>query len=408
MGCCLGGDPVTDDELKSKRKSTQQICERFREDASNNENVDIYQMCAIVSNIGDDACVKWWYYFKALVCFTFQTTMLGLMVYQFTHMNGRDEWEEDDDTEQFSFASSSTIIPVEDTYDDKWDTHWNKMTRSIAFCASLYISVSIWNWMWDLEHQGLYRIERTFINCPHYVSHAWITVGLFANFFTLFFSLIGSNLLIYWAESALDVILNCVAIFFLLQIDNEMIGLSDYENIKRWMENQEQRASSGSVCSSTKSRKISDPTQAAIQLADDKSNTQDTVPSNDGSKDSQTKPVIAVVAMTTDTNDRKDEEDDVDVEQEIEEEETEHKSDRDEEGEDSKIEEMIKRVETMERKMCIGGGERCKCGWGCESYEHQVTCYTKCGCYSLCILMVITLVSAACAPFVIIGIWDKY
>lgn len=406
MGCCLGGDPVTPDESKARRKSTQQICERFVEDASNNENVDIYQICAIVSNIGDDACVKYWYYFKALVCFTFQTTMLALMVYQFTHMNGRDEWEEDDGTEQYSFESSSTYIPVEDEYDDtdaEWNTHWGKMTQSIAFCASLYISVSIWNWMWDLEHQGLYRVERTFINCPKYVSHGWITIGLFANFFTLFFSLIGSNLLIYWAENALDVILNCVAIFFLLQIDNEIIGLSDYENIKRWMNTQEQRAKNNK-CSSTKSRKISDPTQAAIQLADERSNTQDTVPSNDGTKDSQTQPEINIV--TTDAKESQtDEEKDADPElgQDIELDEEEN-----EQREDSKMDDMIKRMETMERKMCIGGGEECKCGWKCESYEHEVTCYTKCGCYALGVLMVITLVSATVAPFIIIAIWDKY
>ncbi len=38
------------------------------------------------------------------------------------------------------------------------------------------------------------------------------------------------------AETALDVILNCVAIFFMVQVDNEIIGETDYENLKKWLD----------------------------------------------------------------------------------------------------------------------------------------------------------------------------
>eukprot|EP01084_Bolivina_argentea_P270833 460615_1 len=203
---CWGDSPT---KLNKYLPKTQEICQAFSDDIKNGQNIDIYQLMSVIWATYPSGCDRCMiipcYLFKAIVCFAFQTVMLALMVIQFSKDNSSLRYKD-------------------------------PLTKAIAFGASLYISVSIITWWNNIEKQGLYKIEyKTFKNCPKYVNKFWIYIGLSANMISLFLALIGSNILIFWAENSLDVILNCVAIFFMVTIDDEIIGETDYENLIKWL-----------------------------------------------------------------------------------------------------------------------------------------------------------------------------
>jgi len=203
------------------KPTTKQICESFQDCIERGDNIDIYQMCAVAWRIASDRWVARFYYFKACICFVFQTTMLSLMVYQFSRENIR-----------------LTLNGEHPNQQDRSEIgeRYHLITKCIAFVASVWISVNVWSWLRNLEQQSLYRIDiRDFRNCPVYVNHTFVAVGLLVNFFTLFIALIGNNIVIYFAENALEVILNCVAIFWLFEIDNQLIGPNDFQTLRYWL-----------------------------------------------------------------------------------------------------------------------------------------------------------------------------
>jgi len=203
------------------KPTTKQICESFQDCIERGDNIDIYQMCAVAWRIASDRWVARFYYFKACICFVFQTTMLSLMVYQFSRENIRL-------TLNGEHPNQQDMSQIGERY--------HLITKSIAFVASAWISVNVWSWLKNLEKQSLYRVEiRDFANCPVYVNHTFVAMGLLVNFFTLFVALIGNNIVIYFAQNALEVILNCVAIFWLFEIDNQLIGPNDYQTMQQWL-----------------------------------------------------------------------------------------------------------------------------------------------------------------------------
>eukprot|EP00484_Ammonia_sp_Unknown_P010271 CAMPEP_0197071988 /NCGR_PEP_ID=MMETSP1384-20130603/209871_1 /TAXON_ID=29189 /ORGANISM="Ammonia sp." /LENGTH=351 /DNA_ID=CAMNT_0042510801 /DNA_START=116 /DNA_END=1167 /DNA_ORIENTATION=- len=317
------------------KPTTKQICESFQDCIERGDNIDIYQMCAVAWRIASDRWVARFYYFKACICFVFQTTMLSLMVYQFSQenvrltLNGEHPNQQDMSqigeryhliTKSIAFVASAWIsvnvwswlknlekqslyrveirdfancpVYVNHTFvamgllvnfftlfvalignniviyfaqnaargdpelrvshenirltlngehpnqQDRSEIgeRYHLITKCIAFVASVWISVNVWSWLRNLEQQSLYRIDiRDFRNCPVYVNHTFVAVGLLVNFFTLFIALIGNNIVIYFAENALEVILNCVAIFWLFEIDNQLIGPNDYQTMQQWL-----------------------------------------------------------------------------------------------------------------------------------------------------------------------------
>ena len=84
MGTCCG-DTYDENERNENTKSTVIICKDFINDIENEQNIDIYQVCAATRKISSDTGVKYLYLIKALVCFAFQTTMITFMVYQHTY-----------------------------------------------------------------------------------------------------------------------------------------------------------------------------------------------------------------------------------------------------------------------------------------------------------------------------------
>jgi len=69
-------------------------------------------------------------------------------------------------------------------------------------------------------------------NVPFFVDTTWVNIGYIINSFALFVALYLSYFIIFFSESTFDVILNSVAVFFILEIDDLMITDTKYERVE--------------------------------------------------------------------------------------------------------------------------------------------------------------------------------
>eukprot|EP01084_Bolivina_argentea_P144843 254032_1 len=182
------------------------------------EQIDIYQVCSFMSERDTvkkptvNCPKKYFYYGKAICCFLFQTFALALFIYDLVS----------DGVKTRSFCEMNGFWRV----------------KTVAVIASTYISFMIGATMQYIDNQGLYQIESdTFKNCPPYINSIWIYIGLYSNFMALFIAFYGSYLVIYFSETSFDVVFNCVAIFFALEIDDFLVDHWDYDLMKEWFDN---------------------------------------------------------------------------------------------------------------------------------------------------------------------------
>ena len=149
------------------------------------------------------------YCFKCIICALIQT--LGMVA--FLNYVIKTNWDEH---------------KIECTMKAEWDL------RSVAVLFSAYISVSLWNIIRELTQQGLYE-NRAYL--PPFLANEWVYLGLYCNSFTLMAATAGSFLLIYTADSTVDIVLNSVALYFIIELDNNLVDHFDCLRIANWMKN---------------------------------------------------------------------------------------------------------------------------------------------------------------------------
>lgn len=67
---------------------------------------------------------------------------------------------------------------------------------------------------------------------PPFVNNMWVAIGLWTNIIVLCMSWFCASIIIYVSTNLLDMVLNAVAILFMITLDDEMVTFSDYNNIR--------------------------------------------------------------------------------------------------------------------------------------------------------------------------------
>lgn len=180
------------------------VAENLEQHAEDGETLDIYQMCSFMAYNSDSNCKLYFYYMKAMCCALFQTAGLVIFIYNAIRETDKELCAGDGD----------------------WDV------RAIATIATLYISLTMGGMVQTIDSQGLYEFDGwSTETIPPFLSPRWLFVGLYVNYFSLMGAILGSFIVIYVSESALDVVLNAVALFFVVEMDDLMIDEYDYERI---------------------------------------------------------------------------------------------------------------------------------------------------------------------------------
>ena len=193
-----------------------EITEYFRE-AGEDETLDIYQICAFLSYDPSASIRKrWYYYFKAFMCFVIQIAGLIIFIYiQVDNILG-----------DKGLCAMSTA-----------DERNAQLTQVLAIFLAIYISLKMGGLIIDLGSKGLYTMDfYTANNCPPFINKYWVLFGGWINIGALLLSVYGSYIVLYISDDILDVILNSVALFFMLDVDDYILDSADYQYIEDWFE----------------------------------------------------------------------------------------------------------------------------------------------------------------------------
>lgn len=107
-----------------------------------------------------------------------------------------------------------------------------------------FISFNVSAFVYKARHSGFYPIllflnnmEKELRYPPLFVSITILQCGLLINYYVITCAVIGSYILIYQTEGGdktIDMILQAVALFFVLELDNRMVHDRDYQSLQRY------------------------------------------------------------------------------------------------------------------------------------------------------------------------------
>mmetsp|Transcript_46006 Transcript_46006/g.41173 ORF Transcript_46006/g.41173 Transcript_46006/m.41173 type:complete len:310 (-) Transcript_46006:91-1020(-) len=185
------------------------IIDQIKEWASAQENLDVYQMNSFYAGISNKRR-QFVNYYKTAMVFFIQTAGAGYLAYN-----------------EFTTPSSdgAQLCNVK-------DFHWLSW---MAFAFTGFISLTLNDQLTELNQQGIYRFKN---NLPPFFNKFWLSSGIFINTFVLAASWVVSVIVIFLATNPLDMILNSIAVYFIIELDDMMVNRIDYEFIDTWLDDE--------------------------------------------------------------------------------------------------------------------------------------------------------------------------
>eukprot|EP01083_Nonionella_stella_P000378 1088_1 len=134
----------------------------------------------------------------------------------------------------------------------RWNALWSLKMLSFIFSLIILFHISIQ--MNKLEHSGLYEmVEKLTVEHMERVDRIvlWILqIGQGINYYVCFLAVAGSYFIVWsanegeieddgtidYSEAALDMILNAVALFFMLEVDQHMVTTQDYHDCEQHLQ----------------------------------------------------------------------------------------------------------------------------------------------------------------------------
>eukprot|EP01084_Bolivina_argentea_P081504 147573_1 len=195
--------------------------------AEEGEYFDIYQICAFDAKLtNEDYCssgrqtmsrsAKSQYavsVLRAIICAILQLPAIIFIIYQLIVASDK-EWCNIDD------------VSVEDIF-----------LKFFAFGFSAYVSAYITLNTQEMGYMGMYCVYVSdFWNLPWFLSGHWLRFGAYYNILVLYCAILGSFVIIFFAENSIDLVLNSVALFFVTEMDDFLVGHFDYRRIEIFMD----------------------------------------------------------------------------------------------------------------------------------------------------------------------------
>lgn len=181
--------------------------------------LDIYYVAGLLQEAG-----KWypimptavggkyhlWVWYRCLVCCLLQMTVApSMMFYQLTHAKtfcATSNWE---GTSMARMTASGLcfLLPL----------YWFKFHHELLDNTNLYVAL-------------YYRQKKK----PMFIS-SWGFLGIWINLWCVCFTCMGAVLLIYNCDEPMDVVLNALALFFILQLDDEVVTARDLDLCEQYL-----------------------------------------------------------------------------------------------------------------------------------------------------------------------------
>ena len=208
-------DNVTKENTNTLRKQYQPLIDDLKSWVDAQENLDIYQYSAIAAN-----CKQ----FKRSKCLDGyrMAAVIFIQCYGLTQIL---HWYFLPDTERHK--EWCNIYGSSDSW--KLGGHLTLLACSFA----IFISLLIYNGICELNTQGIYSWGH---NQPCFIDKGWIATGMSINLMVLVYSWLISVIVLFYSDNPLDMVLNSVAIYFIVELDDEAVFASDFQRINEWLD----------------------------------------------------------------------------------------------------------------------------------------------------------------------------
>ena len=115
-------------------------------------------------------------------------------------------------------------------YDDKWYiVLYRSNLKVLAFLFSSFLAYFSIDALMGVE-QGMYK-KMKYAHTLKWVNVKWLRIGLSINVFVSIIAVYGSFIVIFFSDNSLDMVLNSVALFFIVELDDILVKQDDYERI---------------------------------------------------------------------------------------------------------------------------------------------------------------------------------
>jgi len=115
------------------------------------------------------------------------------------------------------------------------ESPWTIKIMSLLFCMA--ILVLCYHHYIRFSHYGMYRVNAVdYRNKPDFINPYWIMLGRFVNVTVLLMVLWGAFSLIYYSVDPTEIVLNAMAMFFILELANLFVNDRDYQEMAEFLQ----------------------------------------------------------------------------------------------------------------------------------------------------------------------------
>merc|ERR1712012_432509 len=186
---------------------------------------DYYQIMAFYSNTKDNLTDSVKYILcviKALICAL--TQLLGMVIimvdFVVIGLEGRGD----------------AMCNVADFGDAVWyQVLYDFQLKILAFLFSTFLAFICFDRLTGVE-QGMYW-KMKYAQDIEFLNIIWLRIGFSVNVFASILAVYGSFMVVFFSDNSLDMILNSVALFFVVELDDLLVKGSDYKRIAKYIRN---------------------------------------------------------------------------------------------------------------------------------------------------------------------------
>jgi len=221
-------DDDEDEPMMTDEEKAEEVLDIMTEIGDDRDGLDIFQLCAfrakyqkhLIINTTDDYNndLEWQYFGTFIRAFiTGLTQFVAMIAVTYAQMlDGLDM------KPKFCAGEGDVV------------------NRILVFCFSAYISLILLRSVNSIDEQGLYKIAKlddwTDIDI-RYLDFKWVRGGRLINSFVLLVGIWASWLIIFYSDEAIDIILNSLAVFFIVELDDALVDGTDYDQWDEFLEN---------------------------------------------------------------------------------------------------------------------------------------------------------------------------
>jgi len=185
---------------------------QVRSDVDGKSNVDTFDIAALGVNVYRG--LKSSSTFRACLCALLQVVAPGLLLLQMVGTHDK---------------LGHSLCP----YDENWEEWYTKLvSKGLGVCLLLYTYNSVMTQQYRWQDKVAHRLMCHDVAFECCEQPTFACLGMVSNGFAMVWASVGAVVLTFLAQAPIDIVLNSLALFFLVEVDNAIVDDVDFRDAK--------------------------------------------------------------------------------------------------------------------------------------------------------------------------------